>query len=581
MIAIVALWAAGLAMVERACRPGGGDVAFVFLQPSPLWLVVVWVALRSGATTATLVGLSVGAWHALGRSPVGPSVSLLTSAETWWSMVAFAGVAAGIAWGRARVPGGDVLQSGDAGRRASPDFVEGEQELIDRAVDRLSAECGAIRCSLLYLLPDGAIDFAVHRGWSETAAARRARTVADDALVAMAISKASLVVTPEVPTDLRDDEAGALMVAPVQQGDGVLRMLLCIDELPEDELDEQTVRRFQSIVDWLGARVRRGGSAADTVPDCRAVLRMLQASNAIGSAEGLSERIFLEDARSRRYGVSTSMIAVRVPALRERGAPPHLEEVVQRAFTDVVRQSDDAYRFGFVGFYVVVLVGCAPGFGETVCGRIAERLAEAGIDDCELVVFAPDEQSATLQGLLPRMTEFFLGDNGTGRTSPCPVPAPRAQVRGDLSAFLVRLRLELGLSRRLAADLNLIEFRARPGATGIAPMIARHLSNQVGRSLRPTDGIYVLSSERCVVMLPNTNCLDAIAVWRRIDDELADSLPAGYHELVESETISMTDVDVRHVILHVLGEPERAPDQSLLSDDELDHLAAQFAAADA
>lgn len=581
VIAIVALWASGLAMVERSWLATGDDQRFVFLQPSPLWLVVAWVALRVGVRAGVISGLLVGVWHALGSSAGGWHAGLRAHGDIWWSMAMFAVVALLIGWqrGAATLRASVAVECTDEPVRqfVAPVDTGGEQEAIDGALETLMTAYGALRCSLLQVLPDGLVDFAVHRGWADDDVVRRSRDVADDQVVAAAIIKASLVVHTAAHANGDARPHRPLMVAPIQEADGVVRMLLCIDELAPGRGLEQATAGLQSVVDWLGPRLRHSVVEASVAPDCRSVLRMLQTKNPIGTTAQLSERIFLEDARSRRYGLTSTIIAVRVPSLRSRSVTSQQEEPVREAFADVLRQTDDAYRFGYTGFYVLVLVGRAVEDANVFEQRLLRRFAGAEMRGVTSKVFAPDELAPNLESLLPRLTNWFFGRTDTGGPMPCPVPPPRPRRRGDLAAFLIRLRLELGLSRRLDSGLSLIEFRGQPGDAAIAPMVARHLSNLADRPLRPTDGIYVLSPERCVVVLPNTDCLDAVTVWRRLDDDLAASLPAGHHQRIESQSISMRDADAQNVIMHLLGQPEHRRDESILTEEELSHLAEQFA----
>lgn len=600
----------------------GDWFAFVALAPSPLLLPVLWGALRGGLQPAlTATGL-VGALHTLGiLAIVGLDLAVLTEERVTWPLFAFAAVAfvvgqtrdyLGTQLGALRATR-DRLRAETARQRHDIEVLEhANRELKRRIFDRsfdfdslvatvarsaiddaehmfevplgmLTDFCGATKCSALLVLPDGTLDLAAHRGWSDEEIGPRLQQANNNTRVLRAIVEAQPIVEMG---EAEADAAGPLMIAPIADGTGVIKALVCIDELPPTRFEDSTVKTFLGIVSWLATNLRRIQLREATGENSKQMLSALDKRKYIGSVADLAERIHLEDARRKRYGVETELVAIRLLDVRVNMAEyiESLEEWLLNVLNSAVRLTDDIFTFGFAGCYVLVLTGTKPGNGDKVLARLEARFAATkGLDlgPVELRHFSTTTEAPTLGELLPVMTEHFCGASPVPLAQQCPVPEPRAQRSGNAQEFARRLRLETDLARRFGAELNMVDFRRDSGGFGVGPMIARHLWNSVGSLLRVTDGIYVVSPNRCVVLLPFTSCLDASRIWSRLDESLRKTLPSDHYEDVHVDFLSLDAENLRQTVQYFVGvDPNEGEEGGIVTENELQELAfsdAEFA----
>ena len=590
---------------------------YVGIEPSPLWLPVLWAAARNGLFAGLATALVAALLQALGYGAIaGLDWYLLVTPPVTWPLALFVVVAFVIGQMRDTIDAdrqharhrAEQLRRDVMSRQADLDLLrhvnrELKRRIFDRSFDFQSVMssvartsdsdekvfdvplgmlvdfCGATKCSALYLLPGGVIDLAAHRGWTDEEMQPRLRSAQHNQRILRAIAEARPIVT------LSDDDVqqgGVLLVAPLADATGAIKSLLCIDELPPARFDQNTVRTFLGIASWVANNMRRievGGTDEET---WQSAMQMLNASKTIGTSEQLSQRIFLEDARRARYGVESVLIAMRLldPRSSMSEYVETLEEFVSGVLSSSTRLSDDGFRFGFAGCYVIVLTGCGSDSAEDVTDRLRERFGAISSEELgpvDLQVFATSQQAPKLESLLPLITLHFFGPPPPGIEQRCPVPEPSQQRTGNARDFVQRLRLEIDLSDRQHWDLHLVDFHGDERNFGIGPMMARHLWNLAGTMLRVTDGIYVLGPSRCVVLLPCTSSLDATRIWQRLDESLSQSIPNERYEAVKTEFLALSDTDARDALMHLIGSQESAaPAQPnggpILSQVELDHL---------
>jgi GGDEF domain-containing protein len=613
----LAVWFLALVLVERLVLDG--EVGFVGIEPSPYWVPILWFAMWRGLVPALVAVLCASLLYAAGlAAAAGLCFGALLDLELMWQPVTF-GVAAFVV-GHAR----DVMAIRYERLRRNHERLHEEvqrrrrevavlehagnelkRRIFDRsfdftsvmaavarsgnalqtgafepALDMLVEYCGAARCSVLLVLPDGTLDLDTHRGWSEEDKATRIAESSASTQVMRAIVDARPMVAGQ---GSGGSGRGPLLVAPVADATGVIKALMCIDDIPPDRFTDTTVRTFLGIASWVANSVRRLQLGASPQESKRVVLQVLNSRKLIGTPEDLSGRILIEDQRRIRHGVDSVLVAVRV--LDARASMVEYLETMEASLVEkvsaVVRDTDDVFRFGFAGCFVVVLTGCGRKDAAAVVERMDASLRAAGgqnLGQVDLLVFACDAASASLAALLPRIAEHFYASSAMPLDHNCPVPEPKLQRPGNARDFARRLRLEAGLARRFAQDLHIVDFRGDQESVGlgVGPMIARHLFQLVGTQLRVTDGIYVLGPGRCVVILPSTSSLDASRIWMRLDEALRRSVPEERHAHVRADFLALGETELRDAVQFLMGGEravEPAGDVPILSDVELNQLA--------
>lgn len=606
----VAVWFLLLVVIEH--HGLGSGIGYVGVEPSPLWFPIVWASLRSGLFAGLAAALAAGLLHGVGyAADVGVDAMLIVAPAVLWPLTLFTGLAFLVGQARDTIAGErehqrhvaenwkrkaksqkqdmDLLRqvNRELKRRIfdrSFDFQSlmatvarssdgGDERAFDAALGMLVDFCGARKCSVLYVLPGGVLDLAAHRGWSEDELRTRLLMESHERVLRAVVEARPIVA-------LGDDDVeqgGALLVAPLADATGVIKAVLCIDDLPPARFDQATVKTFLGVAGLMAANLRRVeiGGPGDASGD--ALAQALDAGRTIGSPERLSERIFLDDARRTRHRVETVLVALR--CLDVRGGMAEYVEAVEghvgSVLDAIVRPADDVFRFGFAGCYVVVLTGCRPKEAAQLVECLREGFAaqpyqhadpepDAGGGGAapggaclpvDLRLFAPDEDAPRLGALLPRITEYFFGGPVAGLDQRCPVPEPRAQRSGNAEDFAQRLRVELDLARRTRWELSLLDLRGEDESFRIGTMMARHLWNSVGTMLRVTDGIHVLGPNRCVVLLPCTTCEEARHLWERLDADLAASLPQELYKTVQVGFLALGSTDLRDALVCLSGAP--------------------------
>lgn len=594
----VAMWTAAMLLLTK---PLGLPPGFFGLQPSPLWFVILWGGLRGGLSPALLAATLVSSLHAIGALEASRNdLAVLLAPATTWTMFAFFVVA----WfvGQARDLLGDDLRHAreardDLQRQLAEHVVDrdvlatanrelkrrvfdrslefdsllaaaverrpdGDESLFEAPLQMLTEACGATRCSALLVFPDGSLDLAAHVGWTMGEIRPRVAAAGRSARVRAAITSGR----PLLDFAAADvGEVGPLWLAPIADATGVIKAVLCVDEIAPVRCDEPTRQAFLGVASWFTASMRRLQLQDATRASVHELLAGLEAHRHVGSPAELAERLWLDDARRQRYGIDTALLAIRSrdPRVLDALLLRELEQELAGLLATTVRATDDLFHFGFPGCYVLALTGCKSGDIEQLVTRLRGRFNATGsalLAGLELLPMVPGgDAGADLAALLPSLQAHFTSDAVVPCDHRCPVPTPRPQRRGNAADFARRLRLELELARRLSAEVHLVEFSHPDPAVAAGPMIARHLWNAVGTLLRATDGIYVLEPERCAVLLPFTTCLDASRVQERLREAIGRTIPVAQHEGIEVRFLSLADADARQTLLYLMPTALAAP----------------------
>ncbi len=395
----------------------------------------------------------------------------------------------------------------------------GQREVFEVALDLVEEHCGA-SASVLLLLDDRSLDYLCHRGWKEgetaarLAAARRSRFV--ERVVAEGVAVNGLSPEETVPDE------GPLVVAPLFDASGMVKALLCLDDLPASRLNESTVTTFLGIGEWISAALARIARGRDAPDPRRAEFSAGPEADAwLGTPDHLGRRLRLELERCARYGVPASFLVVHARDWTDttREGVANLDRYVLTHFTTGLRPSDALYRFGYPGCYLLVLAGTTVEGAEVVRTRLLRRVEYAPRRDIgALDIFAtgPDAGAPDLASLIQRVAARLRKLSSLPLEGHCPVAVPQADELGGIDDFIHRIKMEASLAARNGFDLHVVGISAEAGATPADGLLARHVRDVGARLLRPTDGVYAIGPFHSAVVLPCTPPEEAAAVAHRL-----------------------------------------------------------------
>jgi hypothetical protein len=400
------------------------------------------------------------------------------------------------------------------------------KEVFDIALELVEEHCGAAS-SVLIRLEDGSLDFLCHRGWSGEETSDRLVAARKSEFIARAVAE-GMVVNGFQPEETAPDD-GPLVVAPLFDATGVVKALLCLDEIPATRLNESTIRVFLGIADWISSALARLAQGHDAPDPRRAMGAMApNAEMALGSPEELGARMRLELERCARYGVPTSLLTIH--AVEWTDATPegldNLDRFVLTHFTSGLRPSDSLYHFGYPGCYLLVLAGTSTDGAEVVRNRMIRRLDYAPsrtVGEIEIKTSGPDAEAPDLGSLVERVAGELRESSPLPLEGRCPVRVPERPEPGEILEFVRRIKMETSLAVRNGFDLHVVGVQADLDDRDLAPgLLARHV-NEIGLEiLRPTDGIYTIGPRHCAVILPCTDGEAAAMVAHRIVTGLRD-----------------------------------------------------------
>ncbi|MFB3067327.1 MAG: hypothetical protein ACE10D_12530, partial [Planctomycetota bacterium] len=395
-------------------------------------------------------------------------------------------------------------------------------EVFELALDLVDEHCGA-NASVMLVLDSGSVDFLCYRGWTEGEVGTRLSDARDSAFVQRALDDGTQVngfLPGESPP-----EKGPIAVAPLFDGEGVVRALLCLDDVPPFRLNSSTLSIFFGIAEWISAAMARLDRRSET-PDPRKAFTAAPEGDAwIGDRNDLGERLRIEYERLARYGVPTSLLLIHASEYTDTTAEGRkkLDRYMVCHFTGSLRASDNLYRFGYPGCYVLVLAGTNSEGAEVVRKRLLRRVRyrpSPVVGAVEVEVTAPDAEAPDLVSLASRVAATFRERSPLKLDSECPVRVPAQTKLGSLDDFMRRLKIETSLALRNGLDLHVLGFFGKE-TQGDPDLFARHLHEVASDLLRQTDAVFRVTPSRCAVVLPATDAEQSETLGRRILEALA------------------------------------------------------------
>ncbi|MEE8104335.1 MAG: hypothetical protein V3T86_02240 [Planctomycetota bacterium] len=414
-------------------------------------------------------------------------------------------------------------------------------EIFEVALDLVAEHCGA-SASVLLLLGDGAVDYVCHRGWPDEQRSERLGSARRSPLLRRAIEDGRTIngFSPDVeaPPD------GPLVVAPLFDERGVLKALLCLDEIPPSRLNESTINTFVGIADWIGKSLARLGKQ-DAVPTPNSSEGgRPQDELRLGTTKEFGERLRIEYERSARYGVPTAILAIHAIEWSDttREGDGTIDRFMMSQFTGGLRPSDAIYRFGYPGCYIIVLAGTTPEGAEVVRGRLLRRVeysATSAIGRIEIYAEGPDADAPDLMSLMERVAQLFRRSSPLALGSHVPVAIPDWTPIGDRDALIRRVRVETSIAVRNGFDLHVVGITAPDSRAEYAEGLARHLEEVSRGILRPSDGAYSVTKNQCAVVLPNTDPESSAIVAHKLVSALRERDPDAPYGNIETLVLGL------------------------------------------
>jgi len=434
----------------------------------------------------------------------------------------------------------------------------GRTEVFDIALELIEEHCGA-SSSVLLRLEDSSLDFLCHRGWDAGETSDRLAIARESDIVQRAIKEGRIINGFEEGETA--PASGPLVVAPLFDSSGLVKALLCLDDVPETRLNPSTITTFLGIANWIGSVLTRLARTDEATRNAQAPRAATTGSLWLGSSDDLGDRLRLELERCARYGVPTSFLAIQLSTLTDttRDGLETADRFIASHFTTGLRPSDNIYRFGYPGCYLLVLAGTSVSGAEVVKSRLLRRIdytASDSIGPVEIFASGPDVDAPDLVSLVGRVAERLRGNSVLALEGQCPVKVPEhGEVLGPAD-LVRRLRMEVSLALRHSLDFNAVAIRVhgdRPGAIGT---LARHLSEAGDAMLRATDGIYEVDPDCIAIVMPSTRADEAATLSHRIVQALRERDTAAIYGDVETAVISLNTVNPdAHAMLLALGFP--------------------------
>jgi len=436
----------------------------------------------------------------------------------------------------------DSVQFGNLIQAARRIERAGRQEIFEFALEMVEEHCGAA-ASVLLRLEDGSLDYLCHRGWPGEQLGSRLAVARESAFVQRAIA-GGLPINGLDPAEVAPPE-GPLVVAPLFDAQGVVKALMCLDDIPLARLNESTVTVFLGIADWASTALSRLTQAAEAPTSRRTAFGVgPEVDIWLGNVEELGKRLRVELARCSRYGVATSFLAVHAPEWTDvtQDGIDALDRFILAHFTTGLRPSDSVYRFGYPGCYLMVLAGTDIPGAEVVRQRLLRRLAysPAGrIGAIEIEATGPDTEAPDLVSLTARVARHFRDRSQLALDARCPVTIPDRLEAEDLNAFLRRLKMETSLAVRNDFDLHVVGISAEASEDAGPGILARHVVEVGAQTLRPTDGVYMIGQYQCAVILPSTSGEEAATVAHRLATLVRARDPNAAYGAIETQVLGL------------------------------------------
>jgi hypothetical protein len=416
----------------------------------------------------------------------------------------------------------------------------GRAEVFEIALELVEEHCSAA-ASVLMLLEDGSLDYLCQRGWPDDETSRRLAEARESTFVERAIAEGRPVngFDPEETPP----EKGPLVVVPLFATDGVARALLCLDEIPIERLNESTITVFLGIAEWVSSalsRLTRGGDDVARQPGSLSSAQELPGW--LGNSVDLGERLRLEVERCTRYGIPTAFLAIQAPEWRDTSVEGReaIDRYIVTHFTGGLRPSDELFRFGYPGCYLLVLAGTTIEGAEVVRRRLLRRVdysPSREVGPVEIFASGPNAEAPDLLTLVDSVAQRLRQASALPLDKRTPIAVPTEIPLGDIEDFLRRLRMETSLAVRNGFDLHVVGITAEATAPGSGELLTRHVRD-VGH-LRPTDGVYTIGPLHCAVVLPCTNGEEAAVVAHRIVTSVRERDPDAVYGGLETQVLSL------------------------------------------
>ncbi|MHC4847129.1 MAG: hypothetical protein ACYTEG_01595 [Planctomycetota bacterium] len=415
----------------------------------------------------------------------------------------------------------------------------GRTEVFEIALELVEEHCGAA-ASVMLLLEDGTLDYICARGWPEEETADRIAAARESRLVRMAIADGRTV--NGFSEEEEPPPTGPLVVAPLFDKSGLVKAMLSLDEIPSTRLNESTITTFLGIANWIGAALSRIAVAqrAESQPTALPGVPAMP----LGTVEELGDRLRLELERCARYGVPTSFLAIQLSSWSDatRDGRAAADRFVAEQFTTGLRPSDNIYRFGYPGCYLLVLAGTDSAGAEVVRSRLLRRVefvAAQAVGPVDIFATGPDADAPDLVSLADRVAQRFRAQSQLPLEGACPIQVPERGEPGTRAELLLRLRMEVSLAARRESDLHVVGFRTNVRDVAVGVTLARHLSEVGARLLRATDGVYLASENCTAVVMPVTGAEEAETLARRIVQALRDRDPHAPYGALETSVVAL------------------------------------------
>ncbi len=455
-------------------------------------------------------------------------------------------------------------QFGSLIRTATRLEAASENELFDVALEMVEEHCGATHCAFISVLEDGLLDLAAHRGYE----AHELRDL-------LASSETSPLVQSVLETGKRCngfglDEvfvaAGPLVVAPIADAAGVVRLLLCLDRIPVRAFNDATVMTFYGIADWVAVTLRRTGAGPKALDFGLGLREAISIGPWLGSAKQLGARLRIEDARCSRQGISTAVVTLQCldPAGEAVDDVGVLDQWVVEQVVPDLRPTDGVYSFGYRHCYVLVLSGTAAAEALVVRSRIELRL-EAAVERpfgrYLTRVFAPDIDAPDLASLVPHIADAFRLTSDVPLEASLPVSVAEHLELGRLDDFVRRMRTEWSIAVRNGIEVYVVELHDEAADQRRGNVLARHVEHVARQMLRPTDGVYRSAVAKFAFVLPGATCDGAFATLERVLTALEQRASPELTARIEARVYALGNNydEYERFLARVLGEPEEPP----------------------
>jgi len=416
----------------------------------------------------------------------------------------------------------------------------GRTEVFDLALEMVDEHCGAV-ASVLLLLEDGSLDLLCQLGWPDDEVSDRLEAARASRFVERAIAEG--VVANGFNPNEAPPEKGPLVVAPLFDAGGVVKALLCLDDVPPARLNESTITIFLGIADWTSAALARIARGAEAPAPHRTLPATPEAEIYVGTASDLGERLRLEVERCTRYGVPTSFLAIQGTEWADPTPEgvAELDRYILTHFTTGLRPSDGIYRFGYPGCYLLILAGTTVQGAQVVRTRLLRRVEyspNSRIGAIEIFATGPDADAPDLLTLVERVAACFRRFSSLPLDGSCPVQVPDGPRPGRIDEFVRRLRVETSLAVRNGFDLHVVGITAETVHDNDPGLLARHVQ-EAGRTLRPTDGVYAIGPRHCAVILPCTAGEEAASVGHRLVTAVRERDPNAPYGQLETNVLGL------------------------------------------